>query len=318
MSRWSGLPASLDHRVRQLAVQLRRLKDHSGLSLAALAARTPYSKSSWERYLNGKKLPPAGAVEALARLCGADVTRLLALHEVAAQAWSAGRGAVPEARPQDLPAPSAPSVSSVSSVSSVRSVSSGPPAPSGSPVPLGPPVPPGRIGPPPRAAAGDEAPLTAGHPAAHTAPGAGRQVPLGPLVLGALAVLVVALPVLRPWQDDLAAGRGAGAAMAGRDAGAAPEFTPRPGETFGCRLQRRDGALYAGHSLTGTAVLGSGAKGWDVVEAQCLLRRHGYDPGVVDGVVGGRTLRAVKRLQAGSGLPTDGIVDPATWKALRR
>ncbi|GAO05884.1 hypothetical protein TPA0598_01_02530 [Streptomyces lydicamycinicus] len=285
MSRWSVLPASLDHRVRQLVVQLRRLKDHSGLSLAALAARTPYSKSSWERYLNGKKLPPAGAVEALARLCGADVTRLLALHEVAAQAWSAGRP-VPEARPQASRAPSAPSVPS---------------------------VPPGRGGPPPQTA-GDEAP----HPAVATVPAAGRQVPLGPLVLGALAVLVVALPVLRPWQDQLGAGRGTGAAMAGRDLGAAPEFTPRPGETFDCRLQRRDGALYAGHSRTGTAVLGSGAEGWDVVEAQCLLRRHGYDPGVVDGVVGGRTLRAVKRLQAGSGLPTDGIVDPATWKALRR
>ncbi len=306
MSRWSGLPASLDHRVRQLAVQLRRLKDHSGLSLAALAARTPYSKSSWERYLNGKKLPPAGAVEALARLCGADVTRLLALHEVAAQAWSAGgRGLMTEARPQGPQAPQAP-------------------APRAPRVPPGPPVAPGRSGPPPQAAARDEPPLPAVHSAAHTAvhpapaPAAGRQVPLGPLVLGALAVLVVALPVLRPWQDDLAAGRGAGAAMAGRGSGAGPEFTPRPGETFGCRLQLRDGALYAGHSRTGSAVLGSGAEGWDVVEVQCLLRRHGYDPGVVDGVIGGRTLRAVKRLQAGSGLPTDGIVDPGTWKALRR
>ncbi|MFI1498504.1 helix-turn-helix domain-containing protein [Streptomyces platensis] len=285
MSRWSGLPASLDHRVRQLVVRLRRLKDHSGLSLAALAARTPYSKSSWERYLNGKKLPPAAAVEALARLCGADVTRLLALHEVAAQAWSAGRP-VPEARPPVPAARPAPPVRS---------------------------APPGRSGPPPRAA-GDEAPL----PAAHTVPGAGRQVPLGPLVLGALAVLVVALPVLRPWQDHLAAARGTGAAPAGRALGAAPEFTPRPGEAFDCRLQRRDGALYAGHSRTATAVLGSGAEGWDAVEAQCLLRHHGYDPGVVDGVVGGRTLRAVKRLQAGSGLPTDGIVGPGTWKALRR
>ncbi|MFE7544553.1 helix-turn-helix domain-containing protein [Streptomyces platensis] len=285
MSRWSGLPASLDQRMRQLVVQLRRLKDHSGLSLAALAARTPYSKSSWERYLNGKKLPPAGAVEALARLCGADVTRLLALHEVAAQAWSAGRP-VPGARP---------------------------PVPRVAPVAPAPPDPPGRSGPPPRAA-GDEATL----PAVHTVPGAGRQVPLGPLVLGALAVLVVALPVLRPWQDQLAAGRGTGAAMAGRALGAAPEFTSRPGETFDCRVRRQGGALYAGHSRTGTTVLGGGAEGWDVVEAQCLLRRHGYDPGVVDGLVGGRTLRAVKRLQAGSGLPTDGIVGPGTWKALRR
>ncbi|MGA5565636.1 helix-turn-helix domain-containing protein [Streptomyces platensis] len=291
MSRWSGLPASLDHRVRQLVVRLRRLKDHSGLSLAALAARTPYSKSSWERYLNGKKLPPAGAVEALARLCGADVTRLLVLHEVAAQAWSVGRP-VPEARPQVQAAQPATPVQ---------------------------PLPPGRSRPSPRAAR-DEAPLPAVHTAAAPAPApaTGLQVPLGPLVLGALAVLVVALPVLRPWQDHLADGRGTGAAMAGRALGAAPEFTPRPGETFDCRLQRRDGALYAGHSRTATTVLSGGAEGWDVVEAQCLLRRHGYDPGAVDGVVGGRTLRAVQRLQAGAGLPTDGIVGPGTWKALRR
>ncbi|BCK69103.1 hypothetical protein Srufu_030560 [Streptomyces libani subsp. rufus] len=295
MSRWSGLPASLDQRMRQLVVQLRRLKDHSGLSLAALAARTPYSKSSWERYLNGKKLPPAGAVEALARLCGADATRLLALHEVAAQTWRAGRPA-PEARP---PVPVVQPATPVQPVPRIAPV---------------PPDPPGRSGPPPRAA-GDEAPL----PAVHTVPERpGRQVPLGPLVLGALVVLVVALPVLCPWQDQLAAGRGTGAAMAGRALGAAPEFTSRPGETFDCRVRRQGGALYAGHSRTGTTVLGGGAEGWDVVEAQCLLRRHGYDPGVVDGLVGGRTLRAVKRLQAGSGLPTDGIVGPGTWKALRR
>lgn len=83
-------------------------------------------------------------------------------------------------------------------------------------------------------------------------------------------------------------------------------------------MRRRAGALYAGHSRTDTAVLGSGAAGWDVVEAQCLLHRRGCDPGVVDGIVGGRTRRAVQRLQARSGLPTDGIVGPDTWKALRR
>ncbi|MER7153979.1 helix-turn-helix transcriptional regulator, partial [Streptomyces lydicus] len=110
MSRWKGLPESLDQRVRQLVVQLRRLKDHSGLSLVSLAARTPYSKSSWERYLNGKKLPPREAVVALARVCDADPTRLLALHEVAAQAWGAaaapeaGRAADP-ADPADPPDP---------------------------------------------------------------------------------------------------------------------------------------------------------------------------------------------------------------------
>ncbi|MEW2113823.1 peptidoglycan-binding protein [Streptomyces sp. NPDC005474] len=90
MSRWKPLPAELDPRVRQLVVRLRRLKDHSGLSMRQLAAKTGYSPKSWERYLGGRSLPPADAVEALARISGDDPSRLLALHEVAAEAWADG------------------------------------------------------------------------------------------------------------------------------------------------------------------------------------------------------------------------------------
>ncbi|MFJ4633758.1 peptidoglycan-binding protein [Streptomyces sp. NPDC088847] len=87
MSRWKVLPEELDPRVRQLVVRLRRLKDHSGLSIRQLAARTDYSPKSWERYLGARALPPAEALEALARVCGEDPTRLLALREVAAEGW---------------------------------------------------------------------------------------------------------------------------------------------------------------------------------------------------------------------------------------
>ncbi|MFE9096269.1 helix-turn-helix domain-containing protein [Streptomyces sp. NPDC007264] len=80
--------------MRQLVVQLRRVKDHSGLSLEALAARTGYSRSSWDRYLNGRAIPPQQAVAALARACDTDPARLLALHEVAAEAGE-GAGAGP-------------------------------------------------------------------------------------------------------------------------------------------------------------------------------------------------------------------------------
>jgi transcriptional regulator with XRE-family HTH domain len=90
MSRWKGLPEELDPCVRQLVVRLRRVKDHSGLSLRRLAAKTGYSTSSWERYLAGRSLPPREAVEAMARLGGDDPTRLLALHEVATEAWGKG------------------------------------------------------------------------------------------------------------------------------------------------------------------------------------------------------------------------------------
>src|SRR5947208_15073502 len=95
MSRWKALPAELDPRVRQLLVRLRRLKDHSGLSVRQLAARTGYSPKSWERYLGGRSLPPREAVEALALIGGDDPTRLLALHEVAAEAWGNPRGGTP-------------------------------------------------------------------------------------------------------------------------------------------------------------------------------------------------------------------------------
>ncbi len=88
MARWKHLPEELDPRVRQLVTQLRGLKDTGELSMAQLAARTGYSKSSWERYLAGRHLPPRQAVEAFARTCGVDPVRLLALHELAADAWT--------------------------------------------------------------------------------------------------------------------------------------------------------------------------------------------------------------------------------------
>ncbi|MFB7598637.1 peptidoglycan-binding protein [Streptomyces sp. NPDC056160] len=95
MSRWKELPAELNPRIRQLVIRMRRLKDRSGLSTRQLAAKTGYSTKSWERYLSGRSLPPREAVEALARIGDDDPTPLLALHEVAADAWEDGRGAGP-------------------------------------------------------------------------------------------------------------------------------------------------------------------------------------------------------------------------------
>ncbi|MFI1535177.1 helix-turn-helix domain-containing protein [Streptomyces anandii] len=70
---------------RPLVAALGELRDRTGLSLAALAARTPYSKSAWHRYLTGAKHPPRSAVEALARLAGADPAPALALWDTAAE-----------------------------------------------------------------------------------------------------------------------------------------------------------------------------------------------------------------------------------------
>ncbi|WP_406173783.1 peptidoglycan-binding protein [Streptomyces canus] len=83
MSRSRTLPAELDPSARQLVTRLRRLKDHSELTMRQLAVKTGYSAKSWERYLGGTSLPPREAVEALARITGTDSVPLLALHEIA-------------------------------------------------------------------------------------------------------------------------------------------------------------------------------------------------------------------------------------------
>ncbi|MEV6118747.1 XRE family transcriptional regulator [Streptomyces sp. NPDC052109] len=76
-----------------LVVELRGLKDRTGLSLAALAARTPYSKSAWHRYLSGGTPPPRPAVEALCRLAGIDPEAVLAR-------WDAADAEPPAAAPE--------------------------------------------------------------------------------------------------------------------------------------------------------------------------------------------------------------------------
>lgn len=88
MPRWKALPEELDPQVREFAEQLRRLVERSGLSVAAVADRTGYSKSSWERYLNGRLLPPRAAAEALAEATGTDVGHLSTLWELAERSWS--------------------------------------------------------------------------------------------------------------------------------------------------------------------------------------------------------------------------------------
>ena len=78
------LPAACTLLVRELG----ELRARRGISLAGLAAETPYSKSSWARYLNGKALPPLQAVQELCALAGEPDTRLRALWAAAEAAWS--------------------------------------------------------------------------------------------------------------------------------------------------------------------------------------------------------------------------------------
>ncbi|MFE9447224.1 helix-turn-helix domain-containing protein [Streptomyces sp. NPDC006739] len=82
------MPDELDPQVREFTSQLRRLVDRGGLSIAALADRTGYSKTSWERYLNGRLLAPKGAIVALAEVTGTHPVHLTTMWELAERAWS--------------------------------------------------------------------------------------------------------------------------------------------------------------------------------------------------------------------------------------
>jgi len=247
MTRWKELPTGLDEAERQLVAQLRRLKDRAGLSLAALAAKTSYSSSSWERYLNGKKPVPRAAAEELAEVCGAPPERLLVLHEVAETA-RAQRTAVVEDEPR----------------------------------------PPRRT---PRS-----------RRTAHALP--------------AVAVAAVLVAFGAGFLSGAAWHRGDGSGAKQHAASGASAFPS--GHTYGCdRVRREHGVITAGYSTSRDALLDRGSTGWDVVEAQCLLRRHGFDSGRVDGVYGEKTGRATRAFQKRHGLAPDGIVGPDTWKKLR-
>ncbi|MEU7736600.1 DUF2690 domain-containing protein [Streptomyces griseus] len=88
MPRWKALPEDLDPQIREFTSQLRRLVDRSGLNINAVADRTGYSKTSWERYLNGRLLAPRGAVVALAEVTGTPQHHLTTMWELAERAWS--------------------------------------------------------------------------------------------------------------------------------------------------------------------------------------------------------------------------------------
>ncbi|WP_232789074.1 peptidoglycan-binding protein [Streptomyces odonnellii] len=248
------------------------MKDRSGFGLAALSVKTSYSRSSWERYLNGKQPVPRGAVEELARVCGADPTPLLVLHELVHEA-------VTERPPTDRSAEALPAEALPAEVPAEALPAEGlsaPPPPVDEPAPASSPVPPRRL------------------------------VPLRYALAG--AVLAVA------------AGFGGGTLLApdGPDTAAQAVQTYGPGRTYDCAAQRKDGLAHAGHSLTTDALIDINGNGRDVVEAQCLLRRHGFDPGAVDGLYGPASKEAVRKFQAARRLVEDGIVGPDTWAELRR
>ncbi|WP_244204357.1 helix-turn-helix domain-containing protein [Streptomyces africanus] len=217
--------------MRQLVVQMRRLKDRSGLSLESLEMKTGVSRSSWDRYLNGKTLPPRRAVEELARASGADSVRLLVLHEIAEDARQR-RSALSLSDSATDPGRDVPGVEPAS-VKDARP------------------------------------PLVR------------RGVALAAAAFAALAGMGAGMVISSAWNGDRSAGDHVKAtaaapgpsssttsATAGRD-----RYAFQPGTSYPCEVRRSEAAgkgLYAGYSVTRSAVLAG--PGWDVVEAQCLLR----------------------------------------------
>jgi hypothetical protein len=77
-------------------------------------------------------------------------------------------------------------------------------------------------------------------------------------------------------------------------------------------------AARAPRSLAPTSTLKPGDNGAQVKRLQRDLAQLGYAPGSVDGDYGPSTVAAVKRFQQASKLTADGVLGPATLKALRR
>ncbi|MEU9343723.1 helix-turn-helix domain-containing protein [Streptomyces sp. NPDC048278] len=345
MPRWKALPESTDPRVRRLVVELRRLKDHSGLSMAALASRTGLSKSSWERYLNGRVTPPRQAVEAMADVCGGDRIGLAALWEVATSGTAQSpttptptptAAPRPTAAPAPAPAlgsapaqgsapePAAASVSGPVSESAPESLS----APAPAPAPELEPASAARELEQPEAseagsgeyrereAAAPDGRVDTGREEARRGPRGRRPVATvaGVAVVAAALAVAVAVAVAITWP---------GSPSAEPESRAVTATTKVPtstysAETFPCYFTLRHGLLYAGHSTTVSDEYHVGITVEAVAEVQCLVRRHGFDPKGIDGSFGPHTRAAVQGFQRSRGLTADGIVGPMTWRELRK
>jgi tetratricopeptide (TPR) repeat protein/transcriptional regulator with XRE-family HTH domain len=94
---------------RRLVAELRELKDALDLTLTELGTKTHYSTSSWERWLNGKRLITPAALASFAAVAGADSSRLLSLLERAAAPPPVGAETEPAPAPlsQSAPVPQA-------------------------------------------------------------------------------------------------------------------------------------------------------------------------------------------------------------------
>ncbi|MDK2810756.1 MAG: g-D-glutamyl-meso-diaminopimelate peptidase [Petroclostridium sp.] len=65
-------------------------------------------------------------------------------------------------------------------------------------------------------------------------------------------------------------------------------------------------------------ILSLGSVGTDVMKVQAVLKKIGYNPGLIDGVFGEQMQQAVIQFQKNNGLNSDGIIGPDTYQILER
>ncbi|MFI1568806.1 peptidoglycan-binding protein [Streptomyces sp. NPDC020490] len=94
-------------------------------------------------------------------------------------------------------------------------------------------------------------------------------------------------------------------------------------QAYTCHYTVSGGKAYAGYYSGNTVIPSSTGVSSAGIEAQCLLKRAGFDPGTIDGVFGTNSKAAAKKFQTlmnnafGYAIAIDGIVGSETWPALR-
>ncbi|MGW2209330.1 peptidoglycan-binding domain-containing protein [Streptomyces sp. NPDC001781] len=99
---------------------------------------------------------------------------------------------------------------------------------------------------------------------------------------------------------------------------------PAAAQAYTCRYSESGVYTYAGHYSGMTVVPSSTGVSSSGIEAQCLLKKAGFDPGTIDGVFGTKSKAAAREFQAHLNdrvgyhvLDVDGIVGSETWPELR-
>ncbi|WP_051722522.1 helix-turn-helix transcriptional regulator [Streptomyces albus] len=296
----------------EFAAYLRRLKDRSGRSYGALAARLHLSASSLHRYCSGEAVPPDYApAERLARLCEATPEELVRLHRLwlradAERTAARAAGAAPgsggrersEARPvsaagRGAPAP-APAPAHGRSTAGTTGGAPGPgdaPADDGAATDTGPASDAGVPGARP-ACGSDRAPGTGPNadtgPAPEPGPASGPGTRAG-TGTGTGEAPADDTPLARSPRPAGGSGpgpvRGARSHGSGRVAGAAPPRGPSP---FRALVRRRTAAALAAACVTALAVTalvvtaGEGARGGGR-SAEAVAPGFSWEPGVRTG-----------------------------------